>query len=177
MGRRIDLVDKRPQSKNSELAPSQIFQTEKLLSKMLELWSSVTVRKRKSHYLLLLYVNYFIPTNQPVHIPSSMQGSIKRKCILTWPKCNLCTLQTQLTECVGNTLGERKPFPSFSGNTVFLNPGNIQMLWRTLRAMTGSLQEHCIWHSDHSGNFFGIQIVLTLAEINFNFQFWDALLT
>lgn len=125
-GRRIDLVDKRPQNKNSELAPFQSFQTEKVLSKMLELWSSVTVRKRKSHYLLLLYVNYFIPTNQPVHMPSSMRGSIKRKCILTWPKCNLCTLQMQLTECVGNTLGERKPFPSLLGNAAFLNPGSIR---------------------------------------------------
>lgn len=95
-GRRIDLVDKRPQNKNSELAPSQSFQTEKVLSKMLELWSSVSVRK--SHYPLLLYINYFIPINQPVHMPSPLQGGIKR--ILTWPKCNLCTLQRQLTERV-----------------------------------------------------------------------------
>lgn len=87
-GRRIDLVDKRPQNKNSELAPTQSFQTEKVLSKMLELWSSVSVRK--SHYPLLLYINYFIPINQPVHMPSPLQGGIKR--ILTWPKCNLCTL-------------------------------------------------------------------------------------
>lgn len=40
--------------------------------------------------------------------------------------------------------------------------------------MTASLQDHQVWHSDRAGDFFGMQIVLTLAEIHFNFQFWDA---
>lgn len=92
-------------------------------------------------------------------MPSPVQGDIKRKYLFMWPSVP-CMLGTQLTASVSNAVRRKK------ATTFSLTKHNFPASWKYQNALTVSQDNnseptralHMAFR--HSGNFFGIQVVL-----------------